>query len=208
MNLRTLRTDKKAFTLVEIIIATSILVFLMVTLHRVFLVSSSAWKKGDARIKMYQNGRVCLDVMSREVRCSLISPGNSQLVFNGDEDALSYVSTFHKPDESGEFDLFEVGYNLSSQGEILRRIKTHLDSSPVRGGATSVLASNILELSFSYNNEGVWQDRWDSSMGTPDNTRDDYLPQAVQVNIIVQDEQLLESPLFLSTAVTIPTGGK
>jgi len=146
--------------------------------------------------------------MSREVRCALISPGNSQLVFNGDEDALSYISTFYKPDESGEFDLLEVGYSLSSQGEILRRIKTHLISSPVKGGATSVLANNILELSFSYNNESAWQDRWDSSMGTPDNTKDDYLPQAVQINIIVQDGQLLESPLFLSTAVTIPTGGK
>jgi len=208
MSLKVLRTDKRAFTLVEIIIATSILAFLMVTLHRVFLVSSSAWKKGDARIKMYQNGRVCLDVMSREIRCALISPGNSQLVFNGDEDALSYVSTFHKPDESGEFDLFEVGYSLSSQGQVLRRIKTHLDSFSARGGATSVLANNILELSFSYNNESVWQDRWDSSMGTPDNTKDDYLPQAVQIDIIVQDEQFLESPLLLSTAVTIPSGGK
>ncbi len=219
MGLKISRTDKRAstplkkspptgFTLAEIIIATSILAFLMVTLHRVFLMSSSAWKKGDARIKMYQNGRVCLDVMSREIRCALISPGNSQLVFNGDEDALSYVSTFHKADESGEFDLFEVGYSLSSQGEVLRRIKTHLDSSTVRGGATSVLANNILELSFSYDNETIWQDRWDSSMGTPDNTKDDYLPQAVQINIIVQDEQFLEFPLFLSTAVTIPTGGK
>ena len=208
MDLRALRTDKRAFTLVEIIIATSILAFLMVTLHRVFWMSSSAWKKGDARIKMYQNGRVCLDVMSREIRCALISPGNSQLVFKGDEDALSYVSTFHKPDKPGEFDLFEIGYSLSSKGEVLRRIKTHLDSFSGRGGATAVLANSILELSFLYNNEGVWQDRWDSSLGTPDNTKDDYLPQAVQINIIVQDGQLLEFPLFLSTTVTIPTGGK
>ncbi len=219
MSLKILRMDKKVFaplersslsgfTLLEIIIATSILVFLMITLHRVFLVSSSAWKKGNARIEMYQNGRVCLDVMSREIRCSLISPGNSQLAFKGDEEALSYVSTFGNSDGSGEFDLFEIGYSLSSNGELLRRIKSHLASSLVGGGATAVLASNILQLSFSYDNEGVWQDRWDSSMGTADNTKDDYLPQAVQISIIVQDEQLLESPLFLSTAVTIPTGGR
>lgn len=208
MNLRRLRRDKRAFTLVEIIIATSILAFLMITLHRVFWASSSAWKKGDARIEMYQNGRVCLDVMSREIRCALISPGNSQLVFKGDEDALSYVSTFHKPNKTGEFDLFEIGYSLSSKGEVLRRAKAHLDSSPGRGGATAVLANNILQLTFLYNNEGVWQDRWDSSLGTPDDTKDDYLPQAVQIDIIVQDEQGLESPLLLSTAVTIPTGGR
>jgi len=97
---------------------------------------------------------------------------------------------------------------LSSQGQVLRRIKTDLDSSSARGGATSVLANNILELNFLYSNGGVWQDRWDSSLGTPDDTKDDYLPRAVQINIIAQDEELLESPLFLSTAVTIPTGGK
>mgnify|MGYP001246716252 CR=1 FL=1 len=180
----------------------------MLTLHSVFLVSSFAWKKGDARIKMYQNGRVCLDVMSREIRCALISPGNSQLVFSGDEDALRYVSTFHKTDSSGEFDLFEVGYKLSSQGEILRRVRDHLDYSPIGAGAASVLASNILELSFSYGNESACHDKWDSSMGTPDNTEDDYLPQAVQINIVVQDEQSLESPLSLSTILTIPTGGR
>ncbi len=190
MSLKILRTGKNTFawlkkssptgfTLVEIIIATSILAFLMITLHRVFLVSSSAWKKGDARIRMYQNGRVSLDVMSREIRCALISPGSSQLAFKGDEDVLSYISTFGKAGQSGESDLAEVGYSLSSKGELLRRIKTHLDSSFGGGGATAVLASNILELSFSYDNEGVWLDRWDSSMGTDDSTKDDYLPQAV-----------------------------
>ena len=45
-------------------------------------------------------------------------------------------------------------------------------------------------------------------MGTPDNTEDDYLPQAVQISIVVQDEQSLESPLSLSTVLTIPTGGR
>ena len=193
------------FTLIEIVIATSILAFMMLTLHRVFLLSSSAWKKGDARIKMYQNGRVCLDVMSREIRCALIAPGNPHLVFNGGEDALSYISTFHRADESGEYDLCEVGYSLSSRGEVLRRLRTHLD--PSSAGATSVLAGNILELDLSYNNGSVWLDTWDSRRGTPDNSADDCLPHAVRIRIIVRDEGLLESPLSLSAAVAIPTGG-
>jgi len=209
MNLKLLGREKKeSFTLIEVVIATSILTFLMVVLHHLFWASSSAWKKGDARLKMYQNARVCLDVMSREIRCALISPGNSHLIFKGAEDTLSYISTFHKPDEQGEFDLCEVSYSLSSQSELLKRTKTHFDSFPGQGGATAVLASNILELSFLYSDGGIWQKRWDSSLGTPDNTRDDCLPRTVSITIVAQDEHQLESPLLLSTIVTIPTSGK
>lgn len=202
------RKKKEAFTLIEVVIATFILAFLMIVLHHTFWASSSAWKKGDARLKMYQNARVCLDLMSREIRCALISPGNSRLVFKGEENALSYISTFHKPDKQSEFDLCQVSYGLSSRGEVLRRIKTNLASYPGQGGATAVLANNILGLEFSYNDGRLWQKRWDSSSGTPDDTKNDYLPCAVKITIIAQDEQHLEAPLFLSTTVTLPTGGK
>jgi len=202
------RKKKAAFTLIEVVIATSILTFLMVVLHHTFWASSSAWKKGDARLKMYQNARVCLDLMSREIRCALISPGNPRLVFKGEENTLRYISTFHRPHKQGEFDLCEVSYSLSSRGEVLRRIKTNLASYPGQDGATAVLASNILGLEFLYSDGSIWQERWDSSSGTPYNTKDDYLPCTVKIIVIAQDEQHLEPPLFLSTAVTLPTSGK
>lgn len=209
MNFRASRTGGKgAFTLIEVIIATSILAFLMVVLHQFFWASSSAWKKGNERLKIYQNARVCLDTMSREIRCALISRGNSRLVFKGEKDALSYISTLNKPDERDEFDLCEIGYSLSSQDEVLRRIKVHLNSFPGGGGATAVLASNISELSFLYDSGDAWKERWDSTQGTPDDTTDDYLPQAVKITILAQDEQRRESPLLVSTIVTILTGGK
>lgn len=204
-----LRTGKKgAFTLIEVIIATSILAFLMVVLHRFFLASSSAWKKGDERLKIYQNARVCLDMMSREIRCALISRGNSRLVFKGERDTLSYVSTLNKPDERDEFDLCEIGYSLSSKDEVLRRIKVHLNPFPGGGGTTAVLASNISGLGFLYGSGDAWKERWDSTQGTPDDTTDDYLPEAVKITILSQDEQHRESPLLVSTTITLPTGGR
>jgi len=217
MNLKILRREKKGgfipldskylggFTLVEVIIATAILAFLMGILYHVFWRSSSAWEKGDVRTRMYQSIRISLDVMSREIRCALISSGDSHLIFKGDKDALSYISASNKISKKGEFDLCEIGYSLSSHCELLRRIKACLDPSFGQGGATAVLADNVLGLSFLYYDENTWQERWDSTRGTPHNTTDDALPQAVKITIVTQDEQCLEAPLSLSTIVTLPT---
>ncbi len=193
------------FTLIEVIIATTILAFLMGVFYHVFWKSSSAWEKGNVRTRMYQSIRISLDVMSREIRCALISSGDPHLIFEGDKTTLNYISVSNKVSKKGEFDLCEIGYSLSSHRELLRRIKACLDPFFGQGGAAAVLADNVLDLSFLYYDGDTWQERWDSTRGTSYNTTDDALPQAVKITIITQDEKYLEAPLSLSTIVTLPT---
>jgi len=192
-----------AFTLVEIIVSCAILVILMGALYRVFLGSSSAWQKGEARTRMYQNARITLDLMSREIKASFISRSDPHLIFKGNQSFLTFVSVSNTPDKVGEYDLRKIEYSLSEE-RLRRRIETRLDS--FSGGATATIGERILNLIFSYWGQDQWQEFWDSTKGTPDNA-DDSLPEAVKITISTQDEEAHEPRLILSTVVYLPVRG-
>jgi type II secretion system protein J len=192
-----------AFTLVEIIVTCAILVILMGALYRIFWGSSAAWQKGEARTRMYQNARIILDLMSREIRAAFISRGDPHLIFKGNESFLTFVSVSNTPNRAGEYDLRKIEYSLS-QDRLLRRIETHLNS--FSGGASAMIGEQVLNLIFSYWGQGEWQTHWDSTKGTPDDA-DDTLPEAVKITISTQDEEAHEPPLILSTIVYLPVRG-
>lgn len=191
---------ERAFTLVEIIVSCAILVILMGALYRIFGAGSSAWQKGEARTRMYQNARIILDLMSREIKSAFISRGDPHLVFKGSESFLTFISASHTPDRTGEFDLRRIEYSLP-QDRLLRSVETRLGS--FSGRATATLAEQVLNLTFSYWGQMEWQSFWDSTKGTPDRN-DDILPEAVKISISTQDEEAHEPPIILSTIVYIP----
>jgi len=194
---------EEAFTLVEIMVSCAILVILMGALYRVFWGSSAAWQKGEARTRMYQNARISLDLMSREIRAAFVSRGDPHLIFKGNESFLTFISVSNTPNTVGAYDLRRIEYSLS-QDRLCRRIETHLDS--FSGGALATLAEGVLNLTFSYCSQDQWQGFWDSTKGTPDNA-DDSLPEAVKITISTQDEEAREPPLILSTVVYLPVRG-
>ncbi len=198
-----MREKEEAFTLVEIMVSCAILVILMGALYRVFWGSSAAWQKGEARTRMYQNARISLDLMNREIRAAFISRGDPHLIFKGNGSFLTFVSVSNTPNTTGEYDLRKIEYSLS-QDRLLRRIETHLDS--FSGGASATLAEGVLNLTFSYCDQDEWQGFWDSTEGTPDDA-DDTLPEAVKITISTQDEGAREPPLIISTVVYLPVRG-
>ena len=192
------------FTLIEVILAISILAFLLTTLYYIFWKSSSAWEKGSARIRMYQNSRVCLDTMRREIKTAFISRGNPCLKLRGSRNTLSFISTLNRIGEKGEYDLCEIEYSLS-KSDLQRRIRVFLDPDSKKNGVTNTVASNIVNLSFLYNGDDRWQESWDSTMGTENDTSDDALPQMIKITLTTYDERE-KKDLTLSTTVTLPTG--
>jgi type II secretion system protein J len=194
---------EKAFTLIELIIATSILAFLMSVIYFIFWKGLSIWEKGNARTQMYQNARVCLDTIAREIRTSFINSSNPCLIFKGDKHSLYYTSTSNKADKKGEYDLCEIGYRLKGS-KLQRRIKTILNSASGTGGSTATIASPVLGLDFQYYDGSEWKESWDSTMGTPEDTGDDSLPLAVKITLVTQDERGEGTPLTLSTIAYLP----
>jgi prepilin-type N-terminal cleavage/methylation domain-containing protein len=68
----------KGFTLVELLVAVTILAIIMAAFFTIFKGGTAAWQKGEVRTELVQNGRIALDRMASEIRCALLK----------DEDAL------------------------------------------------------------------------------------------------------------------------
>ncbi len=198
-----MRRREEAISLVEVLIATSILAFLMSVVYFIFYKGTSAWDKGNIRLQMYQNARSSLDIMKREIEVAFISPGNSSLIFRGKKNSLDYISVSNKVKKSGQYDLCRIRYYLKEKN-IQREVKTFLDNE--KHGGTGIIASDILNLDFSYYDGHNWRKDWDSTAGTPEDTTDDSLPSAVKITITLRDEEAKEKPVTFSTVITLPTG--
>lgn len=61
-------TNKKGFTLVEIIIVMTISVIIFGLITSVYIISQKAYSETDTKAEITQNGRVILDRMIREIR--------------------------------------------------------------------------------------------------------------------------------------------
>lgn len=60
--------NKKGFTLIELTIAISVSVLLILIVTSTYLVGQKTYNKTDFRAEIVQNGRVIIDRMSREIR--------------------------------------------------------------------------------------------------------------------------------------------
>ena len=198
-----MRKREEAISLVEVLIATSILAFLMTVVYFIFYKGTFAWDKGSIRLQMYQNARSSLDIMKREIEVAFISPGDSSLIFRGEKNSLDYISASNKVKKSKQYDLCRIRYYLKEKN-LLREVKTFLDNE--KHGGAGVIASDVLNLDFSYYNGYRWQKNWDSTAGTPDDTADDSLPSAVRISITLRDKEAKEKPATFSTIITLPIG--
>ena len=192
------KIDRLGFTLLELIIAVCLLAVLLVGLYVIFQQSQSASEKGYRRVEMYQNIRVCLDMMIRELKSSFLSSGDERLVFLGETQSLTFATVSQEINQSNEYDLCEVTYDLKNC-QVRRKVRKLSTSS---AGSRAVLADYVFRLEFAYNNGEDWQNSWDSRQATPDNLTDDLLPRAVRIIIFLQQTE--ENPISLSTTVYLP----
>lgn len=62
---------ERGVTLVELMVAVALLSLIMVAFFTIFKGGTAAWKKGDIRTELVQNGRIALDRMASEIRQAL-----------------------------------------------------------------------------------------------------------------------------------------
>lgn len=168
--------SKSAFTLVEILIALSILAMIVASTFTIFKSSASSWQKGETRTERYHNARVAMGRMSKEISQAVIS-GNATGKFSGQKDTVSFFS-FVSTSE-GIFELAGIEYRLDNEKRFLMRNE-------------DILAEGISELDFSYYDGLIWNDTWE-----PDAEEEEIgLPEAVKIKIKVEDKKGKESETF------------
>jgi len=131
--------NKKAFTLLEVLIATTILMVLAAITSVSYKAGSSAWEKAEARVEIIEKGRMALDLIASEIRMANLPPSSTNYEFvRGDNPLNPTGLQGHLADLSAEalpvyFFLglpgprFHGNTALRAQGLVQRRIWNWMD---------------------------------------------------------------------------------
>ncbi len=203
---------KKGFTLVEILVAITIMIIVVAAVYTSFRGGTTAWTKGTARMERFLNARAALDMMSREISAALIAASGLYVIDFVHPTAAGPLRFAAPMDgHAGRWDMVEIAYRYDS-GD--REIERALDVNPAflqRPLSFMPLVSNMNSLRFEFWDATAsppdWRLNWDSRTaaegGGIEATRN-RLPQAVRITIIAEDAQRRERQTF-STIVYLPT---
>src|SRR5690606_22049062 len=214
--------------LVEVLIAVAILAMIS-TLIMMSFSSLERSKTGVRRIsERYRQGRMALGRMARELPSAYLSqhlPVDQSLavwrtafIAEPDEpvDRVSFAAFVNRrlDRDSHESDQAEISYyaleSETTEGryDLIRRIATHLDLEPERGGRAQVLAEDVASLEFRYLDAltGLWTERWDSREAVG---QLDRLPLQVRIGLVLnggrrEDEDGDRGTLEFTTKVGLP----
>lgn len=82
-------------TLIELLVVMAVSTILFISLYTVFKSGADAWSKAKARLEIYQNARVVLDQLSRELPGAFVDATNATFTgVNGtdDDDTVEFVT--------------------------------------------------------------------------------------------------------------------
>ncbi len=222
------RARARGMTLVELLIAMAILALMSVLVYSA-IDGMRRSREGVRRLAdRHREGRLAMNRIARELQSAYISehaPINPALqvvktAFIGKPGSPASRLDFNSfanqrlRRNSRESDQMEVSYFGSSDPErsgvvdLARRVSTHLDEDPQRGGRVEVLASDIdlFELEYLDPLSGMWREEWDSTSVVGEAGR---MPLQVKVTLVLKggarrNENSSRGTIRLVTKVPIP----
>lgn len=130
------------FTLAELLVASTVLAIVLGTVYTAFSSSVSMWKIGEENVAVYQDARVALDVVTRELQN--MAPGAAHLFVGSDTEFEFYAVTRPMNVEDGvEPQVLWIKYRVKSdpdgEGKLLireeRPVESPLPVEPPEGGS-------------------------------------------------------------------------
>jgi type II secretion system protein J len=208
-------TDYSGFTLLEVLVASTILSLVLAALYGVFSQTLTSKRLVENRAARARTARIALLRIGEDLQ-SALPPSAGNLRFVGEtrlsrnypEDTLSFATLTRTAsiNHAQEGDLNTIGYTLEpdptdiTQKQLVRRVRFALASENRSADEIAPLLYQVQGLRFRFFNGRTWQDEW-----KPENTQEG-LPQAVEATVYVADEHGEVSPF--ATVFTLPLAGK
>lgn len=196
----------KGFTLIEVLVALTILGMLLSIALAGIRLGIGAWEKGDAVNEDTQRIRTLASRLSNEIGSMhpyiiTVTAGMKEYAFKGEGHSIGFVTT----NEDSMPDLPKGGfkyvfYSVKDEPEFsgLTSIEKMLPDKNVMDiskGRITLIEPAVKEIMLEYMDEkGGWLDTWDA------NEKKD-MPQAVRIKLLFKQEGRLGEPIIL----TIPT---
>lgn len=191
---------KRAFTLLEIMVAMAILVIVIASTLAIFRASATSWRRGELRAQRYQQARFILERMTKEIS-SIIPASQAGPYCLGTADKFYFICSLADAPAS----LVELGYWLDEDTqELMRSFQSTPDYDFSTFDEEEVLSENVSRFNFEYSTGEAWQENWDSRSEA---AQAGLLPKAVKIGFDIQDERGATFESF-STIVTIASAEK
>lgn len=184
-------------TLIELLVALSILVVVSASTAIIFRGISRAWQTGSLKSERYQQARLLLDLFEREMASCLVSAeypligrpsGSAQPLWEG----VSSDSVFFIGALTGRAGLTERGYWVNSQQELMCHDEAPADGDPATG-LSERCGREVAALQIRYYDGAQWQEAWDSGASAA-------LPKAVRLTLSLGASR----PETFETVVHVP----
>ena len=175
----------RGFTLLEVLIAISIVGALLVIAFGGLRVAIAAWRQGEARVEAHQHVRAVAHILSRALGAAYpyrATKGNSPelvVLFDGGERRLEFVTQAPPLPLQAPVAFTAVGIALE-EGEragLVVRERALPNREPFAEGTVVMRDPTVTSLAFSYLTEdGNWVDTWDGQDAKT-------IPQAVRLKL-------------------------
>jgi general secretion pathway protein J len=180
------RRDGRGFTLLEVILAVSILAVIVVLATAALRVGLRAWESGQRRADLQQEKRALVELVTETLAGATVYRGRSGLsperiiLFEGEPEELRFVTSTPPLTLDAPIAPYHAVVLGRKDKDTLRLIERLVPSDePFAPGPERVLSRSVTRFTLAYRDEeGVWQDKWDAREAGG-------LPTAVRVELTV-----------------------
>jgi prepilin-type N-terminal cleavage/methylation domain-containing protein len=141
------------FTLVELMVAMSIFLLILVGIFQVFDPSRNAYQVSERKLGVQQNARVAMDRMARQIRMAGYFPENTDAATGNDLSNSIQVATESALAVSGDLDMLGASqvYTFCLDNSGLRRVRGAIGAGASYMCATGdLMAESVTALRFAY----------------------------------------------------------
>jgi len=195
--------NKKSFTLIELLIAVTIVTVVILSVYSAFNTGILAYKKIDSAFGSYQEARIILNKLEADLKNSFVYSKESSL-FKGSAKALDF------------FNVSQI-YDKEQERTNLCRIKYQLEGATLKRTAYSGLAAlteeeNVspqdfsnsikdIDFEYAYIGEGekkdiLWQNTWPQKEG-----QIEQLPLAVKIKLVLISTEAKQQKMLEFTKI-------
>ncbi len=178
-----MRHDQRGFTLVELIIALSIVGALLVVAFGGLRVAVSSWRRGDERIEVQQHTRSLTVTLARALggaypyRDARREGETPVLLFKGDANHVEFVTHASPFPTAIPVAFTAVVIEMKTDGDrrtLVVRQRILPNREPFTAAALAIEDPAIAAIELSYLGDGGWQPEWDAES-------DGGLPRAIKL---------------------------
>lgn len=201
MTPRPVNRQSGGFTLVELLVSTSLMALILSSAYVCLHAAFSAQKLIEPRVDVVQSARVALALMTADLRgaCALSKEtplvGLHRMLGKIEADNLDFATHHHTPRRPAEGDYCQVSYFLrrdreSDQVVLWRRRNPVIGLEPLIGGQRQEIARGLQQLRFEYYDGFDWYDTWGDPEGENKDTTSlqtrailSGMPEAIRITL-------------------------